>query len=140
LQVDNPQVEDIRPLGADENYVDKTFRMGELKTEDLLGGDDTLVLAQATTAEPIASSPPPVAQRRLPVRNEMHPWLTLEQYAALRAAALAARDDAALADVRAGYGLDEQSDVAEVAAWSKRFEDPYVFADYVRIFTRLRGA
>lgn len=144
LEAAKARVEDLGPLGSGtsepvETTVEIPFDQPvasnagvaappsrRLTAEEVADIDETVVL-------PLPMASPPAAPPR------PHPWLSLEQYAALRAATATAKTDAAVARARAHHGLDEQSDRAELEAWNRRFEDPHVFAEYMRLFALERG-
>jgi hypothetical protein len=86
----------------------------------------------------IPAAPPEFASApAMPARS--HPWLSLHQYACLRAETANASGDEAVAIIRARYGLDEATDSDEVAAWCVRFKDRDAFEQYQRLFTYFRA-
>lgn len=162
LKAAKARIEDLGPLGsAASEPIETTVEipldqpvaskvgvaappLRHLTAEEVADIDETVVLPLPMASPPAARSVSPASSAGRsrspePAPPRPHPWLSLEQYAALRAATATATTDATVARARAHHGLDEQSDRAELEAWNRRFEDPHVFAEYMRLFALKRG-
>jgi hypothetical protein len=73
-----------------------------------------------------------------PMPQPSEPKLSLPQYASYRADCVTRPDD--VDQLRKGYGLDEDSDRAEVDAWGRKFlREPSLFETYKNLFQRYRA-
>jgi hypothetical protein len=100
-------------------------------------GDEALPPTVRSGVSPLRS---PVAAGAVasPAPALVHPVLTLQQYACLRAECAGTLDDATVAHVHRCYGLDAASDAAEARAWAKRFEDRELLGRYKTLFEYYR--
>ena len=131
LAAENPTVEDLGPRRAPEPAV-----AAAPVEEDADVADEDLPPTVRSGVSLITGSSPaaPIAPRPL-----VHPVLTMQQYACLRAECVDARDDAAMKRIHHCYGLDAASDAAEARAWNKRFEDREAFRQYRTLFEYYRA-
>lgn len=153
LIADKTTVEDLGPLVGDtmlDNPLADTLKVGRptaVKAAQQAEEEAVVVEVDAEVEEEMAPTRrsgiphPPAASGILPSssRELVHPVLTLQQYACLRAEIVDARDSSAIHRIHGCYGLTTASDAEEARAWGERFADRDLFRQYKTLFEYYRA-